>query len=53
MFGFGKSKAEKLEAKIRDLRQQAYDLSHSNRTLSDKKTAEAEALEKQLAEIQE
>ena len=51
MFGFGKSKVEKLEAKVRSLRQQAYDLSHTNRALSDQKTAEAEKLEADLIEL--
>jgi len=47
MFGF-KSKKEKLEAKLQKLLTEAYELSHTNRTKSDEKTAEAEKLREQI-----
>ena len=47
MFGM-KSKKEKLEAKLGKLLEEAYKLSHTNRTKSDEKTAEAEELRKQI-----
>ena len=47
MFGM-KSKKEKLEAKLKNLLQEAYELSHTNRAKSDAKTAEAEELRKQI-----
>ena len=47
MFGM-KSKKEKLEAKLKKLQEQAYQLSHTDRKKSDAKTAEAEEVRKQL-----
>ncbi|MFK7768438.1 MAG: Lacal_2735 family protein [Mariniblastus sp.] len=47
MFGM-KSKKEKLEAKMRKLLEEAYKLSHTDRSKSDQKTAEADELRKQL-----
>lgn len=47
MFGM-KSKKEKLETKLAKLREEAFKLSHTNRTKSDEKTAEAEELQKQI-----
>jgi hypothetical protein len=47
MFGI-KSKKEKLEAKLKKLLEEAYQLSHTNRTKSDEKTAEAEELRIQI-----
>ena len=47
MFGT-KSKKEKLEAKVAKLLEEAYKLSHTDRTKSDAKTAEADELTKQL-----
>ena len=47
MFGM-KSKKEKLEAKLVKLLEEAYKLSHTNRTKSDEKAAEAEELRKQI-----
>ena len=53
MFGLfkGKSEKDKLEKKYRTLLDEAYQLSHRDRTASDKKTAEAEAVLKQLEAI--
>jgi len=50
MFGFFKKKTEmqKLQEKYKKLQQEAFDLSKINRTLSDEKTAEAEAVLKQM-----
>ncbi len=47
MFGM-KTKKEKLEAKYAKLLQEAYELSHVNRSKSDQKAAEAEELRKQI-----
>ncbi len=47
MFGF-KSGKEKLEAKMKKLLEEAYKLSHTNRSLSDQKTAEADEIRKKL-----
>ena len=47
MFGT-KTKKEKLEAKYQKLLEEAYKLSHSNRSKSDEKTAEADELRKQI-----
>ena len=48
MFGM-KTKKQKLEAKLKKLLEEAYQLSHSNRLKSDEKAAEAEELSKQIA----
>ena len=47
MFGFANPKT-KLEKKLKQLLDEAYRLSHTNRKLSDEKTAEAEEVRKQL-----
>ncbi|MEQ1903951.1 MAG: Lacal_2735 family protein [Pirellulaceae bacterium] len=47
MFGFANPKA-KLEKKLKQLLEDAYRLSQTNRKLSDEKTAEAEEVRKQL-----
>ncbi len=47
MFGI-KSKKKKLEAKLKKMLEEAYQLSHTNRKKSDEKTAEAEKLRIQL-----
>lgn len=47
MFGM-KSKKEKLEAKLKKLLEEAYQLSRTNRQKSDQKAAEAEELKKQI-----
>ena len=47
MFGM-KTKKEKLEAMYQKLLEEAYKLSHSNRSKSDEKTAEADELRKQI-----
>ncbi len=47
MFG-RKSKKEKLEAKLRKLLEEAYQLSHTNRAKSDAKAAEADEIRKQI-----
>ena len=50
MFGFfkKKSKVELLEEKYEKLQKEAYNLSKSNRTLSDQKYAEADAVLKEI-----
>jgi hypothetical protein len=50
MFGFGNKKA-KLEKKYKQLLEESYQLSHSNRKKSDEKLAEAEALRKQIDDL--
>lgn len=50
MFGF-QSKKEKLEARYKKLLEEAFQLSRTNRTKSDKKTVEAEELRKQIDEM--
>lgn len=47
MFGF-KSEKAKLERKLAKLLEEVYQLSHTNRKLSDQKAAEAESVRKQL-----
>ena len=47
MFGF-KSGKEKLEAKMKKLLEEAYKLSHTTRSLSDQKAAEADEIRKKL-----
>lgn len=51
MFGT-KSKKKKLEAKLAKLLEEAYRLSRSDRAKSDEKTAEAEAIQRQLDELE-
>ena len=51
MFGLGKSRKEKLEAKFKRLLEESYVLSHTNRAKSDEKTAEAEEIWKQLEKL--
>lgn len=50
MFGLFKKKSEKekLEEKHRKLIDESYKLSHTNRTASDQKAAEADAVLKQI-----
>jgi len=50
MFGLfkGKSEKDKLEKKYRTLLDEAYQLSHRDRTAADRKTAEAEAVLQQI-----
>ena len=52
MFGSGNSK-DKLQAKYNKLMQESYDLSTVNRKKSDQKRAEAEAIGRQLDQMQE
>lgn len=54
MFGLFKKKSEidKLEDKYQKVLKEAYDLSLSNRKLSDSKTAEAEQILKQIEILQ-
>ena len=49
MFGFG-NKQEKLEKRYKQLLEESYRLSHSNRKKSDEKLAEAEALRMEIDE---
>lgn len=53
MFGLFKKKSEKekLEEKYRKLIDESYKLSHTNRTASDQKAAEADAVLKQIESI--
>ena len=51
MFGFGKKK-DKLQAKYNKLMQESYDLSTIDRKKSDLKRAEAEAIGRQLDELE-
>ncbi len=43
-----KTEKEKLQAKYKKLMEESYKLSHSNRSASDEKTAEADAVLKQI-----
>lgn len=43
-----KSRLEKLEIKYKKLLEESYKLSHTNRTLSDQKAAEADELMKEI-----
>ncbi len=47
MFGF-KSHRDKLEERYKQLLEEAYQLSHTNRKKSDEKAAEADEVRKQL-----
>lgn len=51
MFGFGNRKS-KLEKKYRQLLDEAYQLSQSNRKKSDEKAAEADEIRRQLEELE-
>lgn len=53
MFNLFSNKITKLEKKYQQLLNEAYELSHSNRKLSDLKTAEAESLREKLDALQE
>ncbi len=46
-----KSEKEKLEAKYRKLIDESYKLSHTNRSASDQKAAEADAILKQIESL--
>ena len=52
MFGTGKNNRKKLEARYRQLMQESWRLSHSNRRKSDEKLAEAEQVRQQLEELE-
>lgn len=52
MFFGSKNKQAKLQAKYNRLMQESYDLSTSNRKLSDDKRAEAEEIARQLDELE-
>ncbi len=52
MFGFGKSKKQKLEQKHARLLDEAYKASHSNRKQSDLLTAEAEEVRKEIEALE-
>ena len=53
MFGLFKKKSEKekLQKKYRKLLEESYKLSHTNRSASDQKAAEAEAVLKQIEDL--
>ena len=55
MFGIFKKKTEieKLEIKYKALLKEAYDLSNTSRSKSDKKTFEAEEVSKQIEKLKE
>lgn len=46
-----KSEKEKLQEKYKKLLEESYKLSHTNRSASDQKAAEAEAVLKQIEEL--
>ena len=52
MFGSINSKKKKLANRYRQLMQESWQLSHSNRRKSDEKLAEAESVMKQLQELE-
>lgn len=53
MFGLFKKKSEreKLESRYKKLLEESYKLSHSDRTASDRKAAEAEEVRQQLDKL--
>ncbi len=52
MFGFKKkSEMERLQESYKELLEKAHKMSHSNRSLSDKLTAEAEEVAKKIDEL--
>lgn len=54
MFGFGKkSEVEKLEKKYKKLLDESYALSHTNRSASDVKAAEANAIMDEIMKLKE
>ncbi len=53
MFGLFSNQKTRLEKKYQQLLKEAYELSHSNRRLSDLKTAEAESLKGKLEALEE
>ncbi len=52
MFGLFSDQKTKLEKRYQQLLKEAYELSHSNRRLSDLKTAEAEKVKEQLEALE-
>lgn len=52
MFRFLTDRKTKLEKKLQLLLKQSYELSHSNRKLSDLKTAEAQKVREQIEAIE-
>lgn len=52
MFGIFSDQKTKLEKRYQQLLKEAYELSHSNRRLSDLKTAEAEKVKEQLKAVE-
>lgn len=46
-----KNSKQKLQARLEKLLEEAYRLSHSNRRKSDEKTAQAEALRKEIEQM--
>ena len=48
-----KSEVDKLQDQYKNLMKQAFELSKSNRTKSDEKTAEAEEIMKQIVKIKQ
>ena len=52
MFGLFSDKKAKLKKKYQRLLQESYDLSHSNRKLSDQKAAEAEEIKEQIESLE-
>ncbi len=53
MFGFGKSKLEKLQEKYNRLLKEAYELSHEDRSRSDAKNAEADKVLKEIEQLEQ
>ncbi|WP_235296052.1 Lacal_2735 family protein [Portibacter marinus] len=52
MFGFGKSKLEKLQKKHQQVLKEAFELSKIDRKKSDAKYAEANEIEEQMIELE-
>lgn len=53
MFGFGRSKLEKLQEKYNRLLKEAYELSHEDRSKSDAKNAEADKVLKEIESLEQ
>ncbi len=51
MIGFSRNNRKKLESKYKQLMEESYRLSHSDRKKSDEKRAEAEEVKRQLDQL--
>ena len=52
MFGFSRNKKQKLEVQYKQLLEESYRLSHSNRKKSDEVLARAEEIRKQIDRLE-